>query len=136
MRSEVVNVIQHPCLKGKLALLGDRSTPAVLVRSLVSQATSILAMEATREISPSDHTIVVPVMRSGLSMVDATLDILCPSHPASVYHLGLFRDKSTLEAIEYYNNIPTEGEAAKNGLIVDPLLATGATVTAAIDSLK
>lgn len=136
MSSENVNIVQHACLKGKLALLGDRSTPAAMCRSLVNQATSILATEATREISQSDHTIVVPVMRSGLSMVDSTLEILSPSHPTSVYHLGLFRDKSTLEAIEYYNNIPTEGEAAKNGLIVDPLLATGATVTAAIDSLK
>ncbi|CZT21473.1 related to Putative uracil phosphoribosyltransferase urg2 [Ramularia collo-cygni] len=136
MPSETINIVRHPCLKGKLSLLEDRSTPAAQVRSLVTQATYILATEASREISSSDHTIVVPVMRSGLAMVDATLEILCPSHPTSVYHLGLFRDSTTLEAIEYYNNIPTEGEAAKNGLIVDPLLATGATVTAAIDSLK
>lgn len=136
MPNEVVNIVRHPCLKGKLSLLEDRSTPSAQVRSLVNQATSILATEATREISQADHTIVVPVMRSGLAMVDSTLEILSPSHPVSVYHLGLFRDSATLEAIEYYNNIPTEGEAAKNGLIVDPLLATGATVCAAIDSLK
>ena len=136
MSNSTVNIVKHPCLQARLSLLEDRSTPAAQVRTLVQQATNILVLEASREIGISDRTVVVPVMRSGLAMVDATLDVLSPSHKVSVYHLGLFRDPTTLEAVEYYNNIPVEGEPAKYGLIVDPLLATGSTVAAAIDSLK
>jgi uracil phosphoribosyltransferase len=131
-----VTIVAHPAVQTRIEQLQDRSVPPAAVRALVKGATNVLAVEATLEINPSDKTIIVPVMRSGLAMLDATLELLDSTHNLSVHHLGLFRHSSTLEAVEYYNNIPTEGRAAKYGIIVDPLLATGSTVTAAINSLK
>jgi uracil phosphoribosyltransferase len=133
---QVVNVIKHASLRAKLAQLEDRSTPSAAVRDLVVQATTILAVYATADLEPERSTVLVPVMRSGLAMVDPFLDVLAPSQNVAVHHLGLFRDPSTLQAIEYYNNIPTAGNPATYAFVVDPLIATGATVSAAIDSLK
>lgn len=131
-----VNIVTHPSLKAKLHLLEDRATVPATVRTLVSQATTILAVNATADLEAESSTVLVPVMRSGLAMVDSCLEVLTPAHKVAVHHLGLFRDPSTLEAVEYYNNIPTSGDPAKYAFVVDPLVATGASVCAAIDSLK
>lgn len=133
---QVVNVVNHTSLKAKLAQLEDRSTSPATVRTLVAQATTILAVDATADLEPGSSTVLVPVMRSGLAMVEPFLEVLAPAHKVSVHHLGLFRDPSTLQAVEYYNNIPTAGNPAKYAFVLDPLIATGATVSAAIDSLK
>ncbi|THY36893.1 hypothetical protein D6D01_00070 [Aureobasidium pullulans] len=133
---QVINVVNHTGLKAKLAQLEDRSTPSATVRSLVAQATAIMATSATANLEPGSSTVLIPVMRSGLAMVDPFLEVLTPAHKVAVHHLGLFRDPSTLQAVEYYNNIPTAGDPATYAFVVDPLIATGATVSAAIDSLK
>ena len=133
---QTVNVVNHTSLKAKLAQLEDRATPSATVRSLVAQTTAILATSATADLEPGSSTVLVPVMRSGLAMVDPFLEVLTPAHKVAVHHLGLFRDPSTLQAVEYYNNIPTAGNPASYAFVIDPLIATGATVSAAIDSLK
>lgn len=133
---QVVNVVNHTSLKAKLAQLEDRSTASATVRTLVAQATTILAVDATAGLEPESSTVLVPVMRSGLAMVEPFLEVLTPANKVSVHHLGLFRDPSTLQAVEYYNNIPTAGNPATYAFVLDPLIATGATVSAAIDSLK
>lgn len=69
-------------------------------------------------------------------MVDPVLQIMEAGNKVKVHHLGLFRAKETLEAVEYYNNIPTTGPKLGQAIIVDPLLATGGTGAAAIDTLK
>jgi uracil phosphoribosyltransferase len=75
-------------------------------------------------------------MRSGLAMVDSVLDVVVPGNKVIVHHLGLFRERQTLEVVEYYNNIPTTAAPVDHAIIVDPLLATGSTSVAAIDTLK
>lgn len=82
---------------------------------------------------------LVPILRSGLSMVDAVQSLL-PS-PISVHHLGMYREKSTLQPVEYYNNLPYQkaGESSKIpelAIIVDPVIATGSTACAAIETLR
>ena len=84
---------------------------------------------------------LVPILRSGLSMVPA-LSSLLPS-PVPIHHLGLFREKTTLQPVEYYNNLPYHSPTSQHGggpadlaIVVDPIIATGATACAAIDSLK
>lgn len=86
-------------------------------------------------IAPS-QICLVPILRSGLSMVDA-LQALLPD-PVSVHHLGLYREKSTLQPVEYYNNLPqhSTSSTADLAIIVDPIIATGSTVCAAIDTLR
>ena len=83
---------------------------------------------------------LVPILRSGLSMVPA-LQSLLPA-PVPVHHLGMYREKSTLQPVEYYNNLPYHSTSSQNpslpdlAIIVDPVIATGATACAAIDSLR
>jgi uracil phosphoribosyltransferase len=108
-----------------------------------SQDTSPLGYPyQTQTISPST-VCLVPILRSGLSMVDA-LQSLLPS-PVPIHHLGLYREKTTLDPVEYYNNLPyhaastgAAGEAKVPDLaiVVDPIIATGATVCAAIETLR
>lgn len=99
----------------------------------------------TTTIQPQTLSIV-PILRSGLGMVDAVQTLL--PNPVAVHHLGLYREPSTLEPVEYYNNLPEHitagsgataaGESAPSSLaiIVDPVIATGGTCAAAIQTLR
>lgn len=95
----------------------------------------------TEDVSPS-HISLVPILRSGLGMIDA-LESLLPNR-VPVHHLGMYREKSTLQPVEYYNNLPyhklsdttSTSAASELAILVDPIIATGATVCAAIDTLK
>ncbi|KAG0645157.1 uracil phosphoribosyltransferase [Hyphodiscus hymeniophilus] len=131
-----VTVISHPLLAAKLECIQDRATDSATMRQLVAQATKIMAVIATSSIEPGQTCALVPLMRSGLAMVDPVLEIMVPGSKVKVHHLGLFREKTTLQAIEYYNNIQTSEMPVPHAIIVDPLLATGNTSAAAIDTLK
>ncbi len=94
----------------------------------------------TTGIAPQ-NICLVPILRSGLGMVDA-LQTLLPE-PVAVHHLGLYREPTTLEPVEYYNNLTnhTEGDAAdgtsgKLAIVLDPIIATGGTCAAAIQTLR
>lgn len=93
----------------------------------------------TTQIAPQ-NICLVPILRSGLGMVDA-LQMLLPE-PVPVHHLGLYREPSTLEPVEYYNNLPNHiGKSAGQGpgklaIILDPVIATGGTCAAAIQTLR
>ncbi|KAK5118992.1 hypothetical protein LTR62_000203 [Meristemomyces frigidus] len=155
-----VHVSTHPCLRAKLSQLRSSSTNAANAKRLVHEISTILSCEALAcglsaepvgtDISPLDYEFtvegitpanisLVPILRSGLSMVDAVQSLL-PS-PITVHHLGMYRDKSTLQAVEYYNNLPPYRSEDDTGgmdlaIVVDPIIATGSTVCAAIDTLK
>jgi uracil phosphoribosyltransferase len=97
----------------------------------------------TETVSPAKISLV-PILRSGLSMIDALTSLL-PS-PVPIHHLGMYRSKPTFEPIEYYNNLPyhrTSSLDAENStgpselaIVVDPVIATGATATAAVETLR
>ncbi|KAK4225570.1 uracil phosphoribosyltransferase [Podospora fimiseda] len=155
-----VHVSSHPLLLAKLSQLRSASTPARDVKSLISDITLILATEALSKClavvpGPKDSTplgftyetvsltpgsiSLVPILRSGLGMVEAVQQLL--PNPSPVHHLGLFREPTTLAPVEYYNNLPThheEGKKPSAGLtiILDPVIATGGTAAAAIATLK
>lgn len=86
--------------------------------------------------APVEKVAVVPVLRSGLQMVDAFLSLL-PSDTA-VHHLGLFRDKHTLSPVEYYNKLPAPGAQGHVDIafVVDPIIATGGTASTVVAILK
>ncbi|KAK3109576.1 hypothetical protein LTR53_017030 [Teratosphaeriaceae sp. CCFEE 6253] len=158
-----VHVAAHPCLRAKLSQLRSSSTNAAETKRLVHEIATIIACEAlgrelwlikrvpwvqdksplgyeyqTEGVTPSQISLI-PILRSGLSMLDAVQALL--PNPVSVHHLGMYRDKSTLSAVEYYNNLPqhkTEDGAGRMDLaiIVDPIIATGSTICAAIETLK
>ncbi|KAH9886096.1 uracil phosphoribosyltransferase [Xylariomycetidae sp. FL2044] len=158
-----VHVSKHPCLMGKLSRLRSKGTDAREVKSLVNDIATIIGCEAlasalTAVDGPKDQTpigyeyttttiepqslSIVPILRSGLGMVEA-IQTLLPT-PVPVHHLGLYREPSTLEPVEYYNNLPQHAASTSSSsnavsslaIVVDPVIATGGTCAAAIQTLR
>ena len=144
-----VFVPNHPLLKHHLAALRDKATPPTLFRQLVRHLSQLLFYEAARELRLAPATIetpltscigdrladrvgLVPVLRAGLGMADAMLDLL---PEASVWHLGLYRDHTTLKPVTYYNKLPVN-HGLDVGIVLDPMLATGGSAVEAIRILK
>ncbi len=144
-----VHVSQHPAIRHKLALLRDERTEPKKFRELVRELSWLLGYEALADVRLTPISIrtpleeiqadrlgdrigLVPILRAGLGMVDAMLELM-PT--AEVWHLGLFRDEHTLRPVEYYNKLP-DSATVDLCLILDPMLATGGSATAAIEVLK
>ena len=144
-----LHVSAHPAVLHKLALLRDQSTEPRKFRELVREISWLLGYEALLDarVAPrpvrtpleemegarlGDRIGLVPILRAGLGMVDAMLELM-PT--AQVWHLGLFRDERTLRPVEYYNKLP-DSATVDLCLILDPMLATGGSATAAIEVLK
>ncbi len=145
-----VTVVDHPLVQHKLSLLRDIGTGAKEFRELVYELAVLEAYEATRGFQLAETTVTTPVaqaqtkvlagkkvavisiLRAGLGMVDGILELI-PA--AKVGHIGLYRDPETLRPVEYYCNLP-EDIAQRDTLIVDPMLATGGSASAAIEFLR
>jgi uracil phosphoribosyltransferase len=144
-----LHVSQHPAVLHKLGILRDEKTEPKKFREVVRELSWLLGYEAladarvqakkvTTPIEEMDgHELgerigLVPILRAGLGMVDAMLELM-PT--AEVWHLGLFRDERTLRPVEYYNKLPDSANV-ELCLILDPMLATGGSATAAIEVLK
>ncbi len=150
MGSPSLTVASHPLIQHKMALLRGVETPTREFRQLVGEIATLLAYEATRTLEtepiavrtplemmeghrlPGDRIVLVPILRAGLGMVDAVA-ALFPN--AGVGHIGLYRNEETLEPVSYYFKIPPLG-ADKVYLVLDPMLATGGSASAAIAKLK
>ena len=144
-----LHVSQHPAVLHKLAILRDENTEPKKFREIVRELSWLLGYEAladarvrTRRVRTpiedteahelGDRIGLIPILRAGLGMVDAMLELM-PT--AEVWHLGLFRDERTLRPVEYYNKLP-DSASVDLCLILDPMLATGGSATAAIEVLK
>ena len=149
MPATTVHVSQHPAVLHKLAILRDERTEPKKFREVVRELSWLLGYEALADVGvrPLDirtpmeamtaHELdarigLIPILRAGLGMVDAMLELM-PT--AQVWHLGLFRDERTLRPVEYYNKLPNSA-TVDLCLILDPMLATGGSATAAIEVLK
>jgi uracil phosphoribosyltransferase len=144
-----LHVSSHPAVLHKLAILRDERTEPKKFREVVRELSWLLGYEALADTRVRPLTIrtpleemvaaeladrigLVPILRAGLGMVDAMLELM-PT--AEVWHLGLFRDERTLRPVEYYNKLP-DSASVDLCLILDPMLATGGSATAAIEVLK
>jgi uracil phosphoribosyltransferase len=144
-----LHVSSHPAVRHKLGILRDEKTEPKKFREVVRELSWLLGYEAladarTRPIDVptplevmqgaelADRIGFIPILRAGLGMVDAFLELM-PT--AEVWHLGLFRDERTLRPVEYYNKLPNTS-TIDLCLILDPMLATGGSATAAIEVLK
>ena len=144
-----LHVSQHPAVRHKLGILRDVATEPKKFREVVRELSWLLGYEALADAhmrpidvpTPlevmhgeelADRIGLVPILRAGLGMVDAMLELM-PT--AQVWHLGLFRDERTLRPVEYYNKLPNTSTVDLS-LILDPMLATGGSATAAIEVLK
>ena len=143
-------VMDHPLIQHKIGIIRREETGSKDFRTLVSEIAMLMCYEATRDLKLADVEIdtpickttvkelkgkklaVVPILRAGLGMVDGMLAMI-PS--AKVGHIGLYRDPETLEPVEYYCKLPADC-ANREVFVVDPMLATGGSSSAAIQMLK
>ena len=147
---EMVHVLDHPLLQHKLSILRDETTGVKDFREIVCEIATLMCYDATRNLplqavevqTPVAKAVtyqlagkklaIVPVLRAGLGMVEGILTLI-PS--AKVGHIGLFRDPDTLEPVKYYCKMPTD-IADRDVIILDPMLATGGSASAAISFVK
>jgi len=139
----------HPLVAHKLSLLRDKNTEPKKFRELIREISALLAYEATGDLvlhqisipTPlaiatgnvlSEKIGLVPILRAGLGMVEGVWNLM-PS--AEVWHIGLYRDEITLKPVAYYNKLPVEPTVSVC-MILDPMLATGGSAVAAVDTLK
>jgi len=145
-----VFVIEHPLAQHKFTLMRRKETSTGEFRLLVREISPFMLYEVTRDLPLTEREIetplqrmrapvlagkklcLVPILRAGLGFVDAMLDLV-PA--ARVGHIGLYRDPDTLTAVEYYMKMPDD-IAARLVIVVDPMLATGHSATAALSRLK
>lgn len=147
---EKVHVLDHPLVQHKLSILRDKKTGVKDFREVVSEIATLMCYEATRDLPMEEVEVqtplaeakvkvisgkklaIIPILRAGLGMVDGILTLM-PS--AKVGHIGLYRDPETLEPVEYYCKMPND-IAEREVIILDPMLATGGSASAAIQMLK
>ncbi|NLC84552.1 MAG: uracil phosphoribosyltransferase [Ruminococcaceae bacterium] len=147
---ENVFIFDHPLIQHKISLMRDKRTTTKEFRELVSEVSMLMAYEVTRDMPLKDVEIetpiaishskvlagkklaLVPILRAGLGMVDGMLNLL---PMAKVGHIGLYRDPKTLEPVEYYYKLPEDAEE-REIVLLDPMLATGGSASAAVTFLK
>ena len=150
MYNEKVHILDHPLLQHKLTILRDENTGVKEFREIVSEIAALECYEATRDLPLADIEVktpittgtfktlagkklaVVPILRAGLGMVDGIIKMI-PS--AKVGHIGLYRDPETHQPVEYYCKMPAD-IAERDVIILDPMLATGGSASAAIGFMK
>jgi uracil phosphoribosyltransferase len=145
-----LTIVDHPLVLHKLTLMRDKHTPTTVFRQLLREISLLLAYEVSRDlpmttkkietpVAPMDAPIIkgkklviVSVLRAGNGLLEGMLDLI-PS--ARVGHIGLYRDPVTLQPVEYYMKVPVD-IAERRTIVVDPMLATGNSVAAAVRRLK
>ncbi|CAN5324200.1 uracil phosphoribosyltransferase [soil metagenome] len=143
-------IVDHPLVLHKLTLMRDKHTPSAVFRQLLREISLLLAYEVARDLPMTTQTIetplaemeapllkgkklvVVSILRAGNGLLEGMLDLM-PS--ARVGHIGIYRDPVTLKPNEYYLKLP-EDISERRVIVVDPMLATGNSVSAAIDRIK
>ena len=140
---------RHPLVKQKLTMLRRTTTDPKVFRELVREITLLLCYEATEDLALELNSVetplgtadghyllekvgLVPILRAGLGMVDGVWEMM-PG--AEVWHIGLYRDEETLKPVAYYNKLPDD-PTVQVCLVLDPMLATGGSAVAAVDTLK
>ena len=131
MFNEKVHVLDHPLLQHKLSILRDERTGVKEFREIVSEIKTPVAVGTFKQLA-GKKLAIVPILRAGLGMVDGILNLI-PS--AKVGHIGLYRDPETHAPVEYYCKMPND-IAERDVIILDPMLATGGSASAAITFLK
>ena len=145
-----LTVVDHPLVQHKLGLLRDQETPTQMFRQLVNEVTLLLTYEATKDLATEDVEIdtplerttvprisgkkvaVCPILRAGVGMLDGVLDLITG---ARVGFIGLYRNEETLQPVEYYVKLPAD-IADRDVILLDPMLATGNSTAAAVETVK
>jgi len=141
--------LPHPLVKHHITSLRSVETPPAEFRALIQRLSVLLAYEATNDLAVRPRKVqtplaettgqaiceqiaLIPILRAGLGMVDPILNLI---PEAQVWHLGIYRDEKTMQPVEYYSKLPAE-RPVDTALILDPMLATGGSVMAALSALQ
>ena len=145
-----VIIMEHPLITHKINYIRQEHVGTKEFREMIGEIAQLMCYEATRDLKMQEVTIktpiaemkgnmlagkklaIVPILRAGIGMVDGMLSLI-PT--AKVGHIGLYRDPVTLEPVEYYCKLPADCEE-REVFVVDPMLATGGSASAAIDFIK
>ncbi len=145
-----IMIMDHPLIQHKLGIMRQKETSTKEFRDLVSEVAMLICYEATRDLPLADKEVetplvktiakeiagkklcIVPILRAGLHMADGILTLI-PN--AKVGHIGMYRNEETLEPVEYFCKLPSDA-ADREIFVVDPMLATGGSASAAIRQLK
>lgn len=145
-----VHVFNHPLIQHKLSIMRDRNTGTKEFRELLDEISMLMVYEVTRDLPTEEIEVetpitltksrtlaglpigVIPILRAGLGMVGGIMNLV-PN--AKIGHIGLYRDPETLQPVEYYCKLPADAEQ-RLLLVLDPMLATGGSASAAIRFLK
>lgn len=145
-----VKILDHPLIQHKLTQIRRKDTSTIQFRQMINEIGGLMVYEITRDLPLEEieietpvataksrviagkKMVIVPILRAGLGMVDGILEMI-PS--ARVGHIGIFRDEETLQPHEYFAKFP-DGLEQRDIFIVDPMLATGGSAIAAINSVK
>jgi uracil phosphoribosyltransferase len=141
--------LNHPLAAHHLSILRDTSTSSAQFRIQIHLLSMLLAVRATDDLALRPSTVqtplttmtgkqiaakigIVPILRAGLGLVEPVLQLI---PEAAVWHLGMYRDEATAQPVEYYCKLP-DGNPVDVGLVLDPMLATGGSIKAAVLALK
>ena len=145
-----VYIFDHPLIQHKLGLMRDKTTGPKEFRELLEEISMLMVYEVTRDLPTEDVSVetpictttaktlsgkkvgIIPILRAGLGMVDGVAKLI-PA--ARIGHIGLYRDPATLQPVEYYCKLPADSEN-RELLVLDPMLATGGSASAAITFIK
>lgn len=144
-----IHLVKHPLVEHHVTRMRRESTRPSEFRGIVRRLAALMAYEATQDLPTQPYQVqtpiceadgvqikgrigIVPILRAGLGMVDPVLDLL---PMAEVWHLGLYRDEATAQPVSYYDKLPAK-RPVDVALILDPMLATGGSVTAALMTLR
>lgn len=145
-----VHVLDHPLIQHKLSFIRKEETGSKEFRELLEEVTMLMGYEVTRDfplkqievktplttctcnVIAGRKVAIIPILRAGLGMVNGLLNLI-PA--AKVGHIGVYRDPDTFEPVEYYCKLPSD-VADRDVIVVDPMLATGGSASAAIDFIK
>lgn len=145
-----LHVLNHPLIQHKLSIMRDKNTGTKEFRELLDEISMLMVYEVTRDLPTEDTQVetplammstktlagipigIVPILRAGLGMVNGIMSLV-PN--AKIGHIGLYRDPETLDPVEYYCKLPQDAEQ-RLLVVLDPMLATGGSATAAIGFLK
>ncbi|MEM9410474.1 MAG: uracil phosphoribosyltransferase [Planctomycetota bacterium] len=146
---ELVRTLNHPLVDCHLSILRDKNTTCNEFRSSMHRLSTLLAFAATEDLPTKSKTIetpicetegtllenrigLVPILRAGIAMVDAMLNLIPTSE---VWHLGLYRDEATAQPVGYYNKLP-DRPTVDLAFVLDPMLATGGSASMACETLS
>ncbi len=145
-----VHVFDHPLIQHKLSIMRAKDTGCKEFRELLDEISMLMVYEVTRDLPTEEITVetpicatktralsgkpigIIPILRAGLGMVNGIMQLI-PN--AKVGHIGLYRDPQTLEPVEYYCKLPEDAEH-RQLIVLDPMLATGGSASAAIGFIK